>query len=190
MHSPWPVELDSVTLRYPTAGDIEQVLAFRNLPEVNRFMIRTSVEPEQLRRELQDVVASERDYSCVAVRGDTVVAIGFLELHDAVGQPGKPLGTEAVVGYLVHPEYWGQRIGSDLVPALLEVAFSVLGLRRVTATCSAPNVASARLLAGAGMRLEARRLAEEWHAELGWLDGLHFAMLAEEWHQRNTQVDA
>ncbi len=41
-----------MTLRYPTARDIEQVMAFRNFPEVNRFMIRTSVEPEQLRREL------------------------------------------------------------------------------------------------------------------------------------------
>ena len=53
-------------LREASAGDIEQLLSFRNDPEVNRFMIRTSVEPESFRKEWLAVPTSDSDFSCVA----------------------------------------------------------------------------------------------------------------------------
>lgn len=44
--TPWPARAGSLLLREASAADIEELLTFRNDPEVNRFMIRTSVEPD------------------------------------------------------------------------------------------------------------------------------------------------
>ncbi|MFC4140093.1 MULTISPECIES: GNAT family N-acetyltransferase [unclassified Microbacterium] len=181
MHSPWPVSVGDLELRTPTPGDIDQVVAFRNLPEANRFMIRTSVDPDQLRSELAALATSTNDYSCVVARDEEVVAIGFLDIVDGIGQPGRPTGTEGVIGYIVRPGHWGQGIASAVVPELLRAGFDGLGLRRITAACTAANTASARALARAGMRRERHGIADEWHAELGWTDSFGFALLAAEW---------
>ena len=96
--------------------------------------------------------------------------MAFLDVVDGMGQPGMPKGTEGVIGYIVDPRHWGQGVASNLVEALLAAAFLGLGLRRVTASCNADNVASVRVLEMAGMRRELRGVANSWHAELGWVD--------------------
>lgn len=181
MTSPWPVSVGDLEFRTPNESDIDQIISFRNLPEVNRFMIRTSVDPHLLRAELTGIADSTTDFSCAVAHGAEVVAIAFLEIVDGTGQPGMPVGTEAVIGYIVRPEFWGQGIASAIVPELLRAGFNRLGLRRISATCTAANIASGRAMANAGMRLERRGAADEWHAELGWTDSLGFALLADEW---------
>lgn len=44
--NPWPMSVGSVLLREAREGDIEPLLLLRNDPRVNRFMLRTYVEPE------------------------------------------------------------------------------------------------------------------------------------------------
>jgi Acetyltransferases, including N-acetylases of ribosomal proteins len=61
------------------------------------------------------------------------------------------------------------------------VAFDEFGVRRVTAGCFADNPASVRVLEKAGMRREGHSVRDAWHAELGWIDGYEYALLAEEW---------
>lgn len=52
MMTPWPMRAGSLLLREAEAADIEKLLAFRkNDPAVNRFMLRTRVEPEVFRQE-------------------------------------------------------------------------------------------------------------------------------------------
>ena len=64
--------------------------------------------------------------------------------------------------------------------AALDLAFGDLGLRRVTAGCFADNVASWRVMEKAGMRREQHGIRDSWHAELGWVDGFTYAVLADE----------
>lgn len=45
--------------------DIAVLQSFRNDPRVNRFMMRTHVDPDDLRREWLAVPSSPTDYSCV-----------------------------------------------------------------------------------------------------------------------------
>jgi RimJ/RimL family protein N-acetyltransferase len=182
--SPWPMRVGSLLLRDPTPDDIEPLLAFRNDEAANRFMIRTSVEPDVFRREWLAVPQSESDFSCVVELGDDVVAMGFLEVVDGLGQPGMPLRTEGVIGYIVDPHSWGQGVGSGLAYGLLAAAFGSLGLRRLTASCNADNPASVRIVEGLGMRREQQGVADSWHAELGWVDGYQYAMLNTEWQER------
>lgn len=133
MTSPWPVPVGALLLREAVEGDLDALLALRNDPGVNRFMIQTSAEPETFREHWLAVPASATDFSCVAERSGQVVAIGYLEVEDGMGQPGKPALTEASIGYIVDPAFAGQGVASALARGLLAAAFEHLGVRRVTA---------------------------------------------------------
>ncbi|HEX2772338.1 MAG TPA: GNAT family protein [Micromonosporaceae bacterium] len=175
------MRVGSLLLREAVAADIEQLLSFRNDPAVNRFMLRTSVDPETFRQEWLAVPTSDTDFSCVAEVDGTVVAMGFLDIVDGMGQPGMPKRTEAVIGYIVDPDFAGKGLATDLARGLLRAAFDHLELRRVTASCNADNPASVRVLEKAGMRREQHGVEDSWHAELGWVDGYQYAILAHEW---------
>ena len=157
------------------------MLVVRNDPAVNRFMMRTYVEPETLRREWLAVPDSTTDFSCVAELDGRVVALGFLDVVAGMGQPGVPEHTEGLIGYIVDPASTGRGVGSTVARGLLAAAFEGLGLRRVTAGCYADNLASVRVLEKAGMRREQHGFEDSWHAELGWVDGYQYAILAREW---------
>ncbi|MGB7818641.1 MAG: GNAT family N-acetyltransferase [Ornithinibacter sp.] len=139
MPRPWPMTVGDLTLREAAAEDLGPLLALRNDPEVNRFMIGTSVDPEDFRREWLAVPTSETDHSCVAEVGGVLTA-----------------------------------------------AFDHLGLRRATAGCNADNPASVRVLEKNGMRREQHGIEDSWHADLGWVDGYRYAILAREWHTPRT----
>ena len=188
--NPWPMRVGSLLLREPDSADIERLLAFRNDKAVNRFMVRTDVDADTFRGEWLAVPTSETDFSCVAELDGTVVAMGFLEIVDGMGQPGMPKRTEGVIGYIVDPKFWGRGIAGNLASGLLAAAFGPLGLRRVAASCNADNPASVRVLEKAGMRLEHHGVANSWHAELGWVDGYQFGMLAPEWQARQVTAKA
>src|SRR3954452_1415473 len=141
-HRPWPMRVGRLVLREAGEGDIEQLLSLRNDPGVNRFMLRTSVDAATFRQEWSAVPTSDTDFSCVAEVDGRVVAMGFLDVADGVGQPGMPKGTEGVIGYMVDPSAAGRGVATCLATGLLTAAFDDLGLRRVTASCNADNPAS------------------------------------------------
>ena len=177
------MDVGDLRLREATPDDVETMLGFRNDPEVNRFMMRTHVDPEAFRREWAEVPASTTDYSCVAERHGRVVAIAFLELRDGMGQPGMPRLTEGLIGYVVEPSAWRTGVATAVVRGLLAAAFGTLGLRRVVASCNADNIGSVRALEAAGMRREQHGVEDSWHRELGWVDGYQYAMLRQEWER-------
>lgn len=179
--TPWPLRVGSVVLRDAEPADLDHLLSLRNDVAVNRFMLRTSVEPETFRREWLAVPTSDTDFSCVGEVDGAVAAIGFLEVVDGMGQPGMPTGTEGAIGYIVDPAFAGRGVATDLARGLLTAAFEHLGLRRVTAGCNADNPASARVLEKSGMRREQHGVEDSWHADLGWVDGYQYAILAREW---------
>ncbi|WP_309648823.1 GNAT family protein [Nocardioides sp.] len=181
MRTPWPLLADGLLFREAVEADVEALQSFRNTPGVNHFMVRTHVDPEDLRREWLAVPESPTDFSCVVERDGEVVAMGFLDVVDGPGQPGVPDGTDGLIGYIVDPRVAGQGIGSATARALLRAAFDDLGLRRVTAAAYADNPASVRVLEGAGMRRERVSVQALWHHELGWIDEVGYALLADEW---------
>jgi RimJ/RimL family protein N-acetyltransferase len=175
------MRMEDLLFRDAVASDIEVLQSFRNDPGVNHFMVRTFVDPDDLRREWLAVPGNPKDYSCVVELDGQVVAMGFLDVVDGAGQPGHPTGTDGVIGYIVDPRVARRGIGTATARALLYAAFDGLGLRRVTAAANADNLASVAVLQRAGMRQE--RLARKalWHRNLGWLDEVEYALLAEEW---------
>lgn len=187
--SPWPMRLDGLLFREAVESDILVLQSFRNDPGVNHFMVRTYVDPDDLRREWLAVPCNPTDYSCVVERDGQIVAMGYLDVVDGSGQPGHPTGTDGVIGYIVDPRCAGQGIGTATACALLRAAFDGLGLRRVTAAANADNIASVRVLERAGMRRERHAFKALWHRELGWLDEVEYALLDDEWEARTRTPD-
>lgn len=178
------MRVDGLLLREAREADLARLLSIRDDPGVHRFLLHTSVDPEVFHREWLAAATSQTDFSCVAEVDDEVVAMGFLEIVDGMGQPGMPQGTDGVIGYIVDPRFTGRGFATGIARGLLAAAFDHLGLRRVTAGCFADNTASARVLERAGMRREQHGIEDSWHAELGWVDGYTYGILASEWRAR------
>ncbi|WP_157008611.1 GNAT family N-acetyltransferase [Agromyces laixinhei] len=181
----WPRRAGRVTLRQPTNADLDQILEWRNRPEVIRWLLRTQVDPEAFRANWLGGVDDPNDHSAVAVIGDEVIGTGSLWITDGMGQSHVDQGpwrrAEAGIGYMLDPAHAGNGYATDIARALLDLAFGELGVHRVTAGCYADNVASWRVMEKLGMRREQQGVRDSWHAELGWIDGLTYAILDEEW---------
>lgn len=80
----------NLLFREATEADIEVLQSFRNDPDVNRFMVRAYVDPDDLRREWLSVRDSATDYSCVVERDGQVVAMGFSTSSMAPGSRVTP----------------------------------------------------------------------------------------------------
>jgi RimJ/RimL family protein N-acetyltransferase len=84
------------------------------------------------------------------------------------------------------PEHAGRGYATEAVRELVRVCFEELGLRRVLAQCFADNHASWRLMERLGMRREMYTVNESLHRSGEWLDGMMYALLADEWAAREA----
>lgn len=187
----WPRRTDRLVLRPPTDADLDAVLRWRNDPAVTAWLLNTTVDPERYRRAWLDPIDDPLDHSVVAVLDRAVVGTGSLEIRDAMGQgrkePDSPWAdAEGSIGYLLDPAFHGRGLGTEMVSALLALAFEDLGLHRVTAACFADNIGSWRVMEKCGMRREQHGLQDSWHAARGWLDGYTYAVVRQEWLARSN----
>src|SRR6476661_5239574 len=171
----WPVRTARLSLRRTTPDDLEATWEYRGLAEVGRWLTSASSTIEEYRATFADpdrlamLLVVELDG---AVIGDLMVKVG-----DAWAQ--------AEVGWALHPDHTGHGYATEAVRELLRVCFDELGLRRITADCFADNEVSWRLMERVGMRREIHTLQESLHRSGEWLDGLGYALLADEWRGRN-----
>lgn len=175
------VRTDRLQLRPVREADVDRILEYRNLPEVTRWLLRTEVDPSSFRAAWRRTVDDPDDHSAVVTLAGVVIGTISFDVVDGMGQPGMPLRTEARLGYVFDPAYGGHGYATEAVTATVAYAFDRLGIRRITAGCFADNVASVRVLEKVGMRREQHGVGDSWHAELGWVDGYTYALLAETW---------
>ena len=179
----WPRRAGSLTLRPPTRDDLKRVLVWRNRPDVTRWLLRTTVEPEAFTKAWLESAEDPDQHTAVALLDGMIVGTGSLDVHDGIGQFDGDTWrrSEGELGYLVDPDHAGRGFATAIAGAMLGLAFTELGLHRVTAGCFADNVASWRVMEKLGMRREQHGVRDSWHAELGWIDGYTYGILAEEW---------
>lgn len=174
---------ERLVLRPVGEADIDRILEYRNLPEVTQWLLRTQVEPDAFREAWRRAGEDPDDHSQAVTLDGTVIGTVSLGVVDGMGQPGQPLRTEAELGYIFDPAYAGHGYATEAVTAMVAYAFEEVGVRRITAGCFADNLASVRVLEKVGMRREQHGIADSWHAELGWVDGYTYGLLADEWRR-------
>ena len=116
--------------------------------------------------------------------GDVMVSIGHAWGPAAMATQAHDV--QAELGWALRPEETGHGYATEAVEAVLRICFEDLGLRRVTASCFTTNTASWRLMERLGMRREAHTVADGLHPSGEWRDGYTYALLADEWRQRNA----
>ena len=116
-----------------------------------------------------------------------VVGDLYLAISDAWAQAevqDRTVDAQAEIGWALSPTHQGRGLAFEAVQRLVAVCFDDLGIHRLYATCFADNTASWHLMEKLGMRREAHTVKDAMHRERGWVDGLTYALLAEEWHGR------
>lgn len=179
---PWPVRTRRLALRPATPADLDATWAYRRLPEVNRWLTSASLTVEEYRAKFTDperlamALVVELDG---AVIGDLMVKVGDAWAQAEVKEQAR--GVQAELGWVLHPDHHGHGYATEAVRELVRVCFENLGLRRVTADCFAANEGSWHLMERVGMRREVHTRRESLHRSGEWLDGMGYALLADEW---------
>lgn len=84
----------------------------------------------------------------VLVDPDTDQVIGTIQLAiDEVNQ-------SAEINFIVHPNYWGDGVATDIAKTIIKYAFKVLKLNRIGAAIDSNNIASGIVLEKLGMKRE------------------------------------
>lgn len=182
-----PIETPRLLLREFVSRDLEAVHAYSSIPQATQYLIwgpNTLLQSKQtIRAFLDDQKERPRvnfDLAIVrkgtARRGDGPRLIGGVGLKLADWD-----NRTADIGYVLHPDYWGQGYALEAAQGLAHAGFRELGLQRIVATCDQRNKASARVMEKLGMRREgAFRQSKYIHG--GWRDEFLYAILAEEFY--------
>ena len=176
----WPVATERLTLRPAEPRDAMPTFAFRHLPEVSEWTTARVTDPEAWEAGFAERMAD----TLVIERGGVVIGDLMLQVQDPWSQlevRTEAAGTLVEIGYTLDPACTGQGYATEAVREELRLCFEEIGVRRVIAQCFADNEASWRLMERVGMRREQHTRADSLHRSGEWLDGMMYAILAEEW---------
>lgn len=177
----YPVRTARLELRPLTGADATDLIAYRSLEEVSRYVPFEPMTAADIAGKLEGgwsrrAIGAEGEALSLGVElAETGRVIGdvMIFFHSATHRSGE-------VGWVFHPDCAGHGYATEAAHALLHLAFDDLGLHRVIARVDARNDASLRLCDRLGMRREALLVANEWFKG-AWSDEVDFALLDDEW---------
>lgn len=178
----WPRRTDRLLLRPVTKDDFEALWQIRRQESVGRWMTSTSRDRDEFATMMSDPDRMGR--TLVIERDGAVVGDLMISPQDAWAQievAPAASGVQAEIGWCLDPALEGQGYATEAVRELIRICFDELHLRRLLALAFAANESSRRLMERVGMRQEAYNVADSLHRSGEWMDGISFALLAEEW---------
>lgn len=180
----YPLRTEHLLLRPLEPSDAADLLAYRSLPEVTRYLPFEPMTAEVIAQKLATVwarreIVTEGDAVTIGIEvGGRIIGDVMLSFTSSVHRGGE-------VGWILHPRYQGLGFAAEAAHAVLHVGFDTVGLHRVVARIDARNDASLRLATRLGMRREAHLVANEW-LKGEWTDEVDFAILEAEWELLHT----
>jgi RimJ/RimL family protein N-acetyltransferase len=176
------VETERLYLRQRLVSDAEDIFAYASLPEVTwpaGFPPAESVAEEENylenimpKRWLEQNIPAGYGI-CLKGSNKVIGSVDFNHRHaDDVFE----------MGYLLHPDYWGQGIMSEAAHALLEVGFNLVGLHKIEIECYSYNKASQRVAEKLGFTLESK-IRDRKDAQGKRCDLLRYGLLKSEWEK-------
>jgi RimJ/RimL family protein N-acetyltransferase len=178
----WPKHTERLTIRPVTVDDFKPLWQIRRQDSVAQWMTSTSADWDRFAEVMGDddrmgkTLVIERDGTVI---GDLMLAPEDAWAQTEVAEQAK--GVQAEIGWCIDPAEEGRGYATEAVRELIRIAFEDLGLRRLIANAFAANDPSRRLMERVGMRPELHTVRESLHRSGEWMDGISYALLAEEW---------
>lgn len=188
----WPRRTARLTIRPATPTDAATTWEIRRLPEVSEWMTVAPATVEEYAARFTEEGRLAKTL-VMELHDGTLVGDLMVSVEDAWAQAevsDRARGTQAELGWVLDPVRQGRGLATEAVQELLRLCFDDLGLRRVLAQCFADYLASWRLMERVGMRRETHTLRESLHRSRGWVDGMAYALLAEEWRNSLPAEDS
>lgn len=181
------IKTDRLILRPFEKQDLEEVLAYYALPDVQRYLEWKARDASEARAAFDAMRKQTRltrpgdimSFAVVRKSDGKVLGHTSIKWTDATANQGE-------VRFAIAPTFRKHGYGSEAVKALISYAFDQHKLHRIFARTAGKNEPSARLLKSLGMRLEAH-YREHALFQGEWDEELHFAILDREW-QRGAKV--
>lgn len=171
----------SLVLRPFERADLEDVLGYYSLPEVQRYLDWKARDKTEAKSAFEAMRKQKR-----LTRPGEILTLGIVRESDGAVMGHVSLRwTDATAGqgeirFAIAPAYRRRGYCREAVTSMIDLAFGEYKLHRIFAVTAGGNVASAKLLKGIGMRLEAH-YREHAMFQGEWDEELHFAILAREW---------
>ena len=181
------IKTDKLILRPFEKSDLEEVLSYYSLPEVQRYLdwkardaSDSKIAFDAMRKQTRLTRPGEILTLAVVRKADGAV-MGHVSLKwtDATA-------AQAEIRFAIGPAFRRNGYASEAVKAVVSYGFSQHKFHRIFARTAGGNEASAKLLKNLGMRLEAH-YREHALFQGEWDEELHFAVLDREW-QRSAKV--
>ncbi|WP_323702976.1 GNAT family protein [Mammaliicoccus sp. Dog046] len=162
-------------LRDLKQSDIDDIHAFNAKPEVSQYQVWEPQTYEETEAFVNMLLNRDENWMYnVIVDADKDKVIGAVQLvSDTKNQ-------SAELGYIVHPDYWGNGIATDIGRTIIKYGFKVLKLNRIWASTDIRNTASEIVLQKLGMKHEAI-LRQNVKLKDGFRDSLIYGILKEEY---------
>jgi ribosomal-protein-alanine N-acetyltransferase len=128
--------------------DAAAVYAYASIEEVARYMLfvrHTSIADAEAFLE-NTKTSPEHGYAVTLRDGGQLIG--------GCGITPVPAHSKGEFGYVLHPDYWGRGLGTEIAKRLIRYGFEDLGLNRICARADTRNPASTRVMIKAGMTPE------------------------------------
>jgi RimJ/RimL family protein N-acetyltransferase len=179
----WPRRTSRLRLRPATGDDLRALFDIHTQPEVGYWETEhpTSYAAFALRFGERGLLAR----TLVVELDGVVIGDLYLRVSEAWSQvdTADRAGEEAEIGWCLSPAQQGHGYATEAAAELVRICFADLGVRRVTAAAFADNRPSVRIMERLGMRQESYNVRDSLHRGLGWVDGVGYALLADEWQE-------
>lgn len=151
-------------LRSARPDDLEALHAVLSDPRATRWWSTPPHETlEQTRTWLNDMIANGSDHPdfVVELDGRVIGKAGFYVMPD--------------IGYILHPDVWGQGLAAEAVGAAIDHVFQTHEVGTLTADVDPENAASIRLLERLGF-VRTGSGERTWNVGGEWKDSLYYAL--------------
>lgn len=177
------VETERLYLRQRLVSDAKDIFAYASLPEVTwpaGFPPAESVEAEAYY--LENIMPKRWSEKKIPA-GYGICPKGSNRVIGSIDFNHRHADDVFEMGYLLHPDYWGQGIMPEAARAILEVGFNLVGLHKIEIECYSYNKASQRVAEKLGFTLESK-IRDRKDAQGKRCDLLRYGLLKSEWEGR------
>ncbi len=157
---PTLISTHRLLLRDLELADVPSIYAYRSDPAVTRYLDALELHTEE---EVKWFVHAAREQSWSKNRAFYLLGIVLREEDRLIGECSLGLlfpveqgvsADAATIGFVLHPDYWGQGYATEVASALLRFGFVDLEYVCVYGGCLEENTASRRVLEKVGMTFQ------------------------------------